>query len=265
MVNITMPSIHPSAVISHEAEIDKDTEISPFVVVEGNAKIGSGCIIGPMVHIKGNVEIGDNCKIFTGAVIGNPPQDLKYKGEKSFAKIGKNNTIREFVTINAATGENQATIIGDNNLLMAYVHVAHNCIIKNNCIIANAATIAGHVFIDDYAIIGGLVGIHQFSRVGKHSIVGGCSKITKDIIPFITADGHPARPHGINTIGLRRRHFSESIISALEEAYRIIFRKNLTIQESVKILAAEFSNIPEICDLIEFIRSSERGIARERD
>lgn len=260
-----MSSIHPSAVISYEAEIASDTEICPFVVIEGNAKIGSGCIIGPMVHIKGNVEIGDNCKIFTGAVIGNPPQDLKYKGEKSFTKIGKNNTIREFVTINAATGENQATIIGDSNLLMAYVHVAHNCIIKNNCIIANAATIAGHVFIDDYAIIGGLVGIHQFSRVGKHSIVGGCSKITKDIVPFITADGHPARPHGINTIGLKRRHFSESIISALDEAYRIIFRKNLTIQESVKILSVEFSNIPEICGLIEFIMSSERGIARERD
>ncbi len=260
-----MPSIHPSAVISRKAEIGRNTEICPFVVIDGSAKIGSGCFIGPMVHIGGNVEIGNNCRIFTGAAIGNPPQDLKYRGEPSFAKIGNNNTIREFVTINTATGENQSTIIGDNNLLMAYVHVAHNCIIKNNCIIANAATIAGHVFIDDYAIIGGLVGIHQFSRVGKHSIIGGCSKITKDIIPFITADGHPARPHGINTIGLKRRHFSDTVISALDEAYRIIFRKNLTIQEATNLLLAEFSNIPEICELIEFIRSSERGIARERD
>ena len=264
MVNTIMSLIHPSAIVSCEAQIGENTKIGPFVVIEGNVKIGNDCFIGPMVHIKENVEIGDNCRIYTSAVIGNPPQDLKYKGESSFARIGKNNTIREFVTINTATGENQSTIIGDNNLLMAYVHIAHNCIIKNNCVIANAATIAGHVFIDDYAIIGGLVGIHQFSRIGKHSIIGGCSKITKDIIPFITADGRPARPCGINIFGLKRRNFSEETISILNEAYRTIFRKNLTTQESIRILSTEFSGIPEIREIIEFINLSERGIARER-
>ncbi|HPP67145.1 MAG TPA: acyl-ACP--UDP-N-acetylglucosamine O-acyltransferase [bacterium] len=258
-----MSLIHHSAVISSEAEIGQNTQISPFVVIEKNTKIGSGCAIGPMVYIGENVEIGDDCRIFKGAAIGNPPQDLKYKGELSFVRIGRNNTIREFVTINTATGENQSTIIGDNNLLMAYVHIAHNCMVKNNCVIANAATIAGHVFVDDYAIIGGLVGIHQFSRIGKHSIIGGCSKITKDIIPFVMADGHPARPFGINVIGLKRRNFPSSTISILQEAYKIIFRENLTTQEVIKDLLCKFSDIPEISELIAFIKSSERGIARE--
>ncbi len=258
-----MPRIHPSAIVSKEAEIGNDTIIGPFVVIEGKVKIGRSCIIGPNVHITGNVEIGENCKIFTGAAIGNEPQDLKYKGERSFLKIGKNNTIREFVTINSATGENQYTLLGDNNLLMAYVHVAHNCIVGNNCIIANGATIAGHVFIDDYSIIGGLVGIHQFSRVGKHSITGGCSKITKDIIPFVMADGHPARPYGINTIGLRRRGFSDEKISLIEEAYKILFRRNFTIKQAIELLENKYGDIPEIQEIISFIRSSsERGISR---
>lgn len=261
-----MLSIHPSAQIDSHAEIGKGTTVGPFAVIEGGARIGNNCVIGPMVHITGNVEIGDNCRIFTGAAIGNPPQDLKYKGEVSSVKIGNNNTIREFVTINTATGEEKSTIIGDNNLLMAYVHVAHNCIIGNNCIIANAATIAGHVIIDDYAIIGGLVGIHQFSRIGKHSITGGCSKITKDIVPFIMADGHPARPHGINVVGLKRRNFSSSVIEALEEAYKIIFRKNLTLYQSIEELkSSRLAELPEIKDIIIFLESSERGIARERE
>ncbi|MCM8821693.1 MAG: acyl-ACP--UDP-N-acetylglucosamine O-acyltransferase [Candidatus Omnitrophica bacterium] len=261
-----MPLIHPSAQVHSGAQIGENTCVGPFVVIEEKAKIGNGCNIGPMVHIGPGVEIGDNCRIFTGAAIGNPPQDLKYRGEISFVKIGKNNAIREFVTINAATGENQSTIIGDSNLLMAYVHVAHNCVIGNNCIIANAATIAGHVIIEDYAIIGGLVGIHQFSRIGKHSITGGCSKITKDIVPFIMADGHPARPHGINIVGLKRRNFPSEVIEALEETYRIIFRKNLTLQGSIdEIKSSKLCEISEVCDLVKFLESSERGISRERD
>lgn len=261
-----MPLIHPSAQVDSDAEIGESTTIGPFAVIEGGARIGSNCNIGPMVHITGRAEIGDNCKIFTGAAIGNPPQDLKYKGEISFVKVGKNNTIREFVTINTATGENQSTLIGNDNLLMAYVHIAHNCIIGNNCIIANAATIAGHVIIDDFAIIGGLVGIHQFSRIGKHSITGGCSKITKDIVPFIMADGHPARPHGINVIGLKRRGFAKDVIIALEEAYRIIFRKNLTLHQAITDLKmSKLSEILEVDELIKFLEESERGIARERD
>jgi len=260
-----MSLIHPSAIISSDAEIGEHTSIGPYAVIEGGAKIGSNCFVGPMVHIGANVEIGNNCKIYTSAAIGNPPQDLKYMGEISFVRIGNNNTIREFVTINTATGENQCTIVGDNNLLMAYVHVAHNCVIGNNCIIANAATIAGHVLIDDYAVIGGLVGIHQFSRIGKHAIIGGCSKITKDIIPFITADGHPARPHGINTIGLKRRGFSNEVISILEDVYKIIFRSNLTIQNVIEKLKLQFTSVVEIEEIIRFLISSERGIARERE
>lgn len=258
-----MKKIHPSAIISPAVEIGEDVEIGPYAIIEGNVKIGNNCKIGPLVHIQGNTEIGEGCKIFTGAIIGSIPQDLKYKGGKTYLKIGKNNVIREFVTINLATSEGEETVIGDNNLLMAYSHIAHNCKIGNNVIIANGGTLAGHVVVEDYAIIGGLVGIHQFCKIGKHSIIGGCSKVTMDIIPFIVADGHPARPYGINIIGLKRRNFSDEKINILKNVYKIIFKSGLNITDALKKLE-ELSHFEEVKDIIEFIKNSERGIAREK-
>jgi len=254
--------IHPTAIVSPKSEIGKDVNIGPYVIIEGNVKIGDGTFIGPFVHIQGNTEIGKNCKIFTGAIIGSIPQDLKFKGEKSYLKIGDNNTIREYVTINLATGEGQYTTVGDNNLFMAYAHIAHNCNIGNNVIIANCGTLAGHVTVEDYAIIGGLVGVHQFSKIGAHSITGGCSKITKDIIPFIMADGHPAIPSGINKIGLKRRNFPAETISLLEKSYKILFRSGLNTSSALKELEKLLPS-PEIEHIIEFIKNSERGIAKE--
>jgi UDP-N-acetylglucosamine acyltransferase len=258
-----MNKIHPTAIISPEVEIGNNVEIGPYAIIEGKIKIGDNCKIFPSVHIQGYTEIGENTKIFTGAIIGSIPQDLKYKGDITYLKIGKNNTIREYVTINPGTSAGEETIIGDNNLIMAYAHIAHNCKVGNNVIIANSGTLAGHVEIDDYAIIGGLVGIHQFCRIGKHSIIGGCSKVVMDIIPFIMADGHPARPYGLNIIGLKRRNFSEEKIKILNEAYKIIFKSGLNTSQALKKLE-EMNDCEEVKEIIEFIKSSKRGIAKER-
>jgi len=259
-----MRKIHPTAIIEPEVEIGENVEVGPYAFIEGNVKICDNCKIGPYVHIQGYTEIGENTKIFTGAVVGSIPQDLKYKGEKTYLKIGKNNIIREFVTINPGTFEGEETIIGDNNLLMAYSHIAHNCKIGNNVIIANYGGLAGHVIIEDYVVTGGFVGIHQFCRIGKHAIIGGCSKVTMDIIPYVIADGHPARPYGINVIGLKRRNFPPEKIEILNEVYKIIFKSGLNTKDALKKLE-EMNNCDEVKDIIEFIKLSERGIAKERD
>lgn len=254
--------IHPTAVIATSVHLAPDVEIGPYAVLSGNVHIGQGTKIGPCVHIQGNTEIGKNCRIFTGAIIGSTPQDLKYQGEKSYLKIGEDNTIREYVTINLATGEGRTTIIGKGGLFMAYGHIAHNCRIGDHVIVANAGTLAGHVVVEDYAIIGGLVGVHQFSRIGSHSIIGGCSKITKDIIPFVMADGHPATPAGINTVGLKRRGFPQETINLLEQAYKILFRSGLNVSAALKELE-KLGPSEEITKIISFIQSSDRGISKE--
>ncbi|MCM8761915.1 MAG: acyl-ACP--UDP-N-acetylglucosamine O-acyltransferase [Candidatus Omnitrophica bacterium] len=258
-----MARIHSTAIISSNVFIDDDetTEIGPYAIIEGSVIIHKGCNIGPYVHIQGHTEIGAGCRIFTGAIIGSIPQDLKYKGGKTYLKIGEGNTIREFVTINTGTSEGESTIIGNNNLIMAYVHIAHNCVIGNNVIIANGGTLAGHVVVDDFAIIGGLVGIHQFCRIGRYSIIGGCSKITKDIVPFVIADGHPAVPHGINKIGLKRKNFPSEKIAQIEEIYKTLFRSGLNVSEAMAELE-KMDRTEEISCIIDFIKNSSRGIAR---
>ncbi len=254
--------IHPTAVVSPKANIEENVEIGPYAVIEDNAIIRRDCKIGPHVHILGYTEIGAGCSIFTGAVVGSIPQDLKYRGGRTYLKIGENNVIREFATMNSGTSEGESTIVGSNNLLMAYVHVAHNCIIGNNVIIANAGTLAGHVVIEDFAIIGGLAGIHQFCRVGRHSIIGGCSKITKDIVPFVMADGHPASPSGINKVGLKRRKFSDEKIALIEDAYRKLFRSGLNVADALADIE-KMEQSEEILHITEVIVQSERGIAQE--
>ncbi len=253
--------IHPTAVISPKARIDENVEIGPYSIIEENVTIHKGCKIGPHVHIQGYTELGAGSSVFTSAAIGSRPQDLKYKGEKTFLNIGENNTIREFVTINPGTSEGTATTVGNNNLLMAYVHIGHNCVIGSNVIIANAGTLAGHVTIEDYANIGGLVGIHQFCRVGRHAIIGGCSKIVKDIVPYVTADGNPAVPRGINKIGLKRRNFPAEKISFIEDIYKKLFRSGLNISDAVAAIE-KMGESEESLFLIDFIRKSERGISR---
>jgi len=254
--------IHPTAIVHPEAQLDEDVEIGPYAVIDKNVKIGKSTCIEGFAQILGYTQIGKNCHIFPYAVIGSIPQDLKYKGEKSFVVIGDNNTIREFVTINPGTEKGSSTIVGNNNLIMAYSHIAHNCKIGNNNILANVATLAGHVEIEDRVVIGGLVAIHQFCRVGSFSIIGGCSKVVQDVPPYSLCDGHPAKVRGINIVGLKRAGFSKEKIEIIRKAYKIIFFENHTFSVARQIILKELPLLEEINKLLDFISSSKRGIAR---
>lgn len=255
--------IHPTAIISPSANLDEGVEVGPYTIIGPDVRIGKNTIIGPHVVIESHTDIGEECRIHQFASIGAIPQDLKYRGEETRVIIGNANTIREFVTINRATSADiGATIIGNNNLLMAYCHVAHNCKLGNNIIMANAANLAGHIHVEDYAIIGGLTGIHQFTRIGAHCIIGGASAVTKDIPPFVMASGNFARLYGLNMIGLKRRGFKEETIQALKQAYRIIFRSSLLLKTAIERVRKEVDDIPEVRHFLTFIENSRRGICR---
>lgn len=256
-------NIHPTAIISPDAQLEEGVEIGPYVVIGSDVKIGKNTIIGPHTVIDNFTHIGEGCHIFQFCSIGAPPQDLKFGGEKTRVVIGNNNTIREFVTIHrSTTADLGVTQIGDNNMIMAYCHVAHNCKLGSYIVMANAATLAGHIHVEDFAIIGGLTGIHQFSRIGAHSIIGGASGVPKDIPPYVMASGNRVKLYGLNLIGLKRRKFSENTIKALKEAYRIIFRSDLLLETALKKVEAEVEDCPEVRHLINFIRESKRGLCR---
>jgi UDP-N-acetylglucosamine acyltransferase len=263
MANLKM-NIHPTAIVSHESHLDEGVEVGPYSIIDADVHIGKNTIIGPHVLIKAHTDIGEGCRIFQFCSIGEVPQDLKFKGETTRVVIGNHNTIREFVTIHRATSQDDGkTIIGDRNLIMAYCHVAHNCKLENNIVMANAANLGGHVHVEDFAIIGGMTGIHQFSRIGAHCIIGGASAVNKDIPPFVMASGNFARLYGLNMIGLKRRGFKEETIMALKEAYRIIFRSSLLLSDAIEKAGQEVGDSPEIRQFIMFIKSSERGICRQ--
>ncbi len=252
--------IHPTAIISKKAKIASNVEIGPYTVVEDNVEIGSGTKIGSFCTLTGYTVIGKNNQIFSNTVIGSIPQDLKYKGEKSRLIIGDGNRIREFVTINIGTSARGKTIIGNNNLIMAYAHIAHDCIINNDTIIANAGTFAGHVLVEDNAIIGGLTGVHQFVKIGRFAIIGGCSKVVQDVPPYSVSDGRPVRVRGVNIEGLKRAGFDTGKRNILRKAFKILFFSGHPLSKAVKILEKELEGIPEVNYLIEFVQNSKRGI-----
>jgi UDP-N-acetylglucosamine acyltransferase len=255
--------IHPTAIIDSKAEIEKGVSIGPFCIIKEDVKIKKGTKLISNVIIEGNTEIGENCVIYPFTTIGLPPQDLKYKGEKTGVKIGNNNIIREYITIHRASVSGDGiTSIGDNNFLMAYVHIAHDCKIGSSIIMANLATLAGHVVVEDYAIIGGLVAIHQFTRIGAYAMVGGFSGVGQDIPPYTMASGARAKLFGLNTIGLKRHGFSEETINNLKKAYKILFREKLTLKEAFKKIQDNIPQSKEINHLIEFIKQNKRGICR---
>jgi len=254
--------IHSSAIVSPKAKIESSVVVGPFSIIGDNVNIGANTIIGSHCVIEGNTAIGSGCQVFTGAVIGSRPQDLKFKGEDVFLEIGSNNIIREYCTLNPGTGEGGKTVVGDNNLLMAYSHVAHDCRVGSNCVLANNSTLAGHVTIEDRAVIGGIVAIHQFVRVGMLSIIGGCSKVVQDIPPFSTCDGHPARVYGLNLIGLRRKGVSRDSIKQIDQAFKLIFNSGLSVKHAAEKVEKELTITEEISYLVNFIKSSERGLTR---
>lgn len=255
--------IHRTAIIHPKTDLGSDVEVGPYSILGENVKIRDGTKISSHVVINGWTEIGKNCQIFPFASLGEIPQDLKFKGEKSYLIIGSGNTIREYVTINRGTeGGGGKTVIGDNNLLMAYVHVAHDCILGNNLVLANAVTLAGHIEIEDYAMLGGLVGVHQFVRVGRNAFVAGLSAVTQDIPPYMLAFGNRAQLYGLNKEGLRRSNFSEETIEKLKRAYRTLFRSNIPLKEALEIVKKEIPNSSEVMYLLNFIEKSKRGVCK---
>jgi len=248
--------VHPEAIIGDNVVIE------PFATIYQDVTIGEGTKIGSSVSIMPGVRIGKNCQIFPGAVIGAVPQDLKFKGEYSTVEIGNNTTIREFVTINRGTSAKGKTVVGSNCLLMAYVHVAHDCVVGNNVILVNNTQLAGEVIVDDYAILGGMVAIHQFVHVGSHVMISGGSLVRKDVPPFIKAGREPLSYVGINSIGLRRRNFSNEKIREVQEIYRYIYQKGLNISQAVEIIEAEMPASTERDEVLLFIKDSKRGIIR---
>lgn len=253
-------NIHPTAIISKKAELGSDVTVGPYSIIADNVIVGSNTKIGAFCVVEGHTFLGKNCQVFTGAVIGSKPQDLKYKDERSSLEIGDNNIIREYCTMNPGTGEAGKTIVGSDNLFMAYSHIAHDCRVGNGCVFANNGTLAGHVTVEDKAVIGGLVAIHQFVRVGKLAIIGGLSKVIQDIPPYSTCDGHPARVYGLNLIGLRRSNFTKEAITQLNKAFKILFHSQLSLKSAIGELEVEISQNKEIDYLIQFIKGSQRGI-----
>lgn len=255
--------IHPTAVVAPDVELAEGVEIGPYAVVGPDVHIGENTVIGSHVVIEGHTDIGARCRIFQFASIGVQPQDLKFRGEPTRVVIGNDNTIREFVTIHRATvSDIGVTIMGDHNLIMAYSHIAHNCKLGNHVIMVNAANLAGHIHVEDYAIIGGLTGVHQFTRIGAHCIIGGASAISKDVAPYLLVSGNRAKPHGLNLIGLKRRGFKEGAIRALKDAYRLIFRSSLLLRTAIEKVRNEVEDCPEVRHFVEFIEQSKRGICR---
>ena len=254
--------IHPTAIVDKKAKLADDVEVGPYAIIGPDVEIASSSTIGGHVVIEGRTSIGENCRVFTGAVLGSPPQDLKYKGAKSFLKIGNNNTIREYTTMNPGTDEGGVTYIGDENLFMAYSHVAHDCKIGNSCIIANAGTLAGHVTLEDRVVIGGLTAIHQFVKVGRLAMIGGCSKVVQDVPPFSTCDGHPTRVYGLNLIGLRRSEISKESQAALNKSFKVLFYSGLALKNAAEKVKEEFGDSSEVRYLLDFIKDSKRGICR---
>lgn len=262
MQNLKGVKIHPTAIVHPDAELGEGVEIGPYSIIAGTVKVGDRTCIGARATIEGYTTLGEECEVFTGAVIGSVTQDKKYEGGTSFLRIGNRNHIREYVTINPGTKEGTETVIGDDALLMAYAHVAHDCVIGNRVVLANQATLAGHVVIEDRAIIGGLSAVHQFVRIGTLSIVGGCSKVVQDVPPFMMVDGHPAKAYGINSVGLDRAGISREEKLLLKKAFKILFRSGLSAKNAAARIREELPTSPSLSTLLEFLKGSTRGISR---
>lgn len=254
--------IHNTAFVHSGAEIGANVKIGPFSIIENDVVIEDGCSIGSNVLIASGSRIGENCNIFHGAVLGTVPQDLKFGGEKTYLEVGNNTTVREYATLNRGTTDHWKTVVGSDCLIMAYAHVAHDCTIGNNVIIANAVNMAGHVTIQNNVGIGGMTAIHQFVHIGEYCFIGGGYRVSKDVPPYILAMGEPLKFGGLNSVGLKRKGFTEDQLSAIKNAYKIIYRQNLNLQDAVKKLKEISKSNAEVQNIVEFVENADRGIIR---
>ncbi|MBX9849488.1 MAG: acyl-ACP--UDP-N-acetylglucosamine O-acyltransferase [Rhodocyclaceae bacterium] len=258
-----MTRIHPTAIVDPKAKIADDVEIGAYSLIGPNVEIGSGTVIGPHVVVDGHTRIGVQNRIFQFCSIGAEPQDKKYAGEPTRLEIGDRNTIRESCTFNLGTVQDAGvTRVGNDNWIMAYVHVAHDCQVGNNVIFANSVQLAGHVHVGDFVILGGLSGVHQFVRIGAHSMAGMTTSLSQDLPPYVMASGNPATTHGINSEGLKRRGFSPEAIAALRRAYKTLYKSGLRLEEARQAIAEEQGTHPELQPLVDFISVTGRGIVR---
>ena len=257
-----MTEIHSSAVIHPQAQIGEGCQIGPYCVIGENVVIGNNCRLHSHVVVDGHTVLGHDNEIFPFASIGLKTQDLKWKGGVTRTQIGNSNTFREYVTVHSATGDGETTVVGSGNHILACCHIAHNVALGNHIIMSNVGTLAGHVTVEDHAVIGGLAAVHQFCRIGKMAIIGGCSKVVQDVPPFMLADGNPAETRTVNKVGLERNGVAEEAQSALRQAYKILFRGGLTISNALVKIESDLPSSPELRHLIQFVRSSERGISK---
>ncbi len=254
--------IHPTAIIDPRAEIGAGCEVGPYCVVGATVKLGEGCRLHSQVVLDGLTTIGPRCEFFPFACVGLKTQDLKFKGGNCYLEIGSDNVFREHVTVHTATGDGLYTRIGSHNNFLAYAHIAHDCVVGNHVIFSNCGTLAGHVVVEDHAVVGGLAAIHQFCRIGRMAIIGGCAKVVQDVPPFMMADGNPAVCRGVNKVGLERNGVSEEVQRGLREAYKIVFRAGLTVSNALDRVSAKVPRSIELEHFVDFCRKSERGIAR---
>ena len=254
--------IHPTAIIHPKAKIGSGCEVGPYCVIGENVALGDKCKLHSHVVVDGHTTLGCGNEIFPFASIGLKTQDLKWKGGVTRTEIGDGNTFREYVTIHSATGDGEVTRVGLHNTILAYCHVAHNCALGSRIIMSNVATLAGHVTVEDHAVIGGLAAVHQFCRIGKMAMIGGCSKVVQDVPPFMMADGNPAETRTVNKTGMERNGVSDEAQVALRQAYKILFREGLTVSNGIAKVEKELPSLPEVLHLIQFVRASERGISK---
>jgi UDP-N-acetylglucosamine acyltransferase len=257
-----MATIHPTAIIDPAAQLDSDVDIGPYCIIGPHVHLGAGTRLHAHVVVDGHTRIGSHCELFPFACVGKQTQDLKYRGGTTHVEIGDHTTLRENVTVNAATSDGDTTRVGSHCHIMAYAHVAHDCQVGNEVIIANCGTLAGHVIVEDQVILGGLSAVHQFVRLGRLSIIGGCSKATQDVPPFMMADGNPLSVHNINSIGLKRRGVSTAAQHALKHAYKVLYRESLSTRQALDKLNRESVPPPEVQHLLDFVQNSQRGITK---
>ena len=253
--------IHPTALVSSDAQIGQNVEIGAFAIVGPECVIGDGCVIAPRATLERLATLAANVRVGSGSIVGGDPQDLKYHGERTYVEIGEGTVLREFVTVNRGTAESERTVVGRECLIMSYSHLAHDCHVGDHVIISNATQVAGHVVLEDRVILGGLVAVHQFVKIGAHAFVGGASKVTQDVPPYLKAVGNPVKLYGLNTVGLTRSGFDPAVIRELKRAYRLFFRSELIVSRAMERAREELHPYPEVELFLSFVAKSERGLA----
>ena len=254
--------LHPTAVIHPQARLGSGCSVGPYCVIGENVTLGDGCRLHSHVVLDGHTTLGKDNELFPFACLGLKSQDLKWKGGTTWTRIGDGNTFREHVTVHSATNDGDATVLGSHNHILAYCHVAHDCRLGDHIIMSNVGTLAGHVTVEDHAIVGGLAAVHQFCRIGRMAIIGGCSKVVQDVPPFMLADGNPAETRTVNKVGLERNGVGAEAQEALKKCYKLLFRDGLTIANALVQIEAEVKPLPEVRHLVQFVRTSERGISK---